>query len=554
MNERIFYLSGNESLEELKDFLEQCSADALFFLFPRKSWIFHQNTDLQALRDLADEKGKILTFVTQNALARTRIQAVGIDVLASLEDREQTPFEKMRAQKESGFSTQKISHIPIETLKNAIAKKQPSSEETEDLKLKISRPVLHALLLLGVFLLGFFLFLLKVAIPDAMVEIEPFQKEEEMHINVHMLSASVFTETDLWRENNGVFAYPIEEVYEIEKTFSHVTQEFQGKNSEGRMKISNSLPEALTFRKGTRMENTAGVTFVTQKWITIPAAKGEENGEITISVEAAERNRYHTFQGEKANMPKGQKFIFPGLSSENQTKVTAENVTEMKGGETKWVYKLSKDDIEKAKGQLIEAARKQKKKEFEYGLSQKFLPEKNMEFLPLSGKQFESEILSITFESPEEELIGQDRSEFSGKIRARIKNYAYSRDDVFALIREKFSQNAPDGMELMSVNNRVLTPEVLYVYDENTRIKVSFSTRGVYQYIIEPKSKKGLLFAQKIKTEIAGKNKDEAKDLLVNNFKEISDVHISLWPFWVTSLPTLPEKIQLETAERENNE
>ena len=95
MNERIFYLSGKESLEELKDFLNQCSADSIFFLFPRKSWIFQQNTDLQKLRNFSDEKNKELIIITKNAIARENIQAIGINVFASLEDREKTPFEKM---------------------------------------------------------------------------------------------------------------------------------------------------------------------------------------------------------------------------------------------------------------------------------------------------------------------------------------------------------------------------------------------------------------------------------------------------------------------------
>lgn len=548
MNERIFYLSGHESLEEMKEKITQCNADGIIFLFPRKSWIFHQNTDLQALRDTMDASKKNFTIVTKNALARTRIQAVGIPVLASLEDREKTPFAQMRTQKDSEFSAKKISNIPIETIRNASQKKKYLQKgDIESLKLKISPPVIHALVLLGIFLFAFFLFLLKVAIVDARVEITPFQKEEEMHINVHMLSSPHFTETDLWRENNGIFTYPIEEIYEVKKTFTHITQEFQGKNASGKMQITNHLSTPLTLRSGTRIKNKKGVVFLLSDWVTVPATKGGKNGVISVSVEAAERDDNLKFQGEKANMPKGQQFFFPGLPDDMRTQVIAENTTEMIGGETKWINKISEDDIKRAKASLEEMAQKKKKEEIEYGVAQRFAPEENMGILPASGKQFEFEVLDISFDTPEEDLIGQDRTEFSGKTKVRVKNYVYSKNALFGLIAEKFKKNAPEGMELLSIDTHFLHPEVLNTYEENTRIKVSFSTRGVYQYVIEPKSKKGLIFSQKIKKEIIGKNQDEAKKILINNFKEISDVSISLWPFWVNNLPTLPEKIYLET-------
>lgn len=570
MNERIFHLSGTESIEELRELLTWCTCRTVVFLFPQKSWIFQQNTDLQSLRDLADDQQKEIILVTQNALARTDIQSMGISVFASLEDREKTPFEQMKLAKDSDFSCKKISTIPLETLRNALQKKAVScdTEKTEHLKNKISRPVLHSLILLGVFLFLFFLFVLHIAIPDAVINISPFKKEEEMHINVHMLSKSEFEESDLWRENNGIFAYPIEQVYEISKTFSHVSQEFQGKNATGKMKITNTLAEDFVFRGGTRMKNKEGIVFVTKSWVKIPAAKNGVSGVTVIDVVASEKDIYQKLQGERANMPKGQKFIFPGLSEKTRLDVTAENISPMTGGETKWQYKISEKDIEKAVSQLIKAARKQKKEELDFALSSLFAEEDAMAFLPLSGKQFESEILQISFEGkiygisgengwekkskkngepyPLSELIGQERTEFSGKIRVRVRNYAYSRESLFLLIAEKFKRSAPEGMELLSVDERVLNPEVLYVYDNNTRIKVSFSTRGVYKYVIEPKSKRGLQFSQKLKNSVLGLNAEEAKDHLINNFPEISDVDIQLWPFWVKNIPLLPEKIQLK--------
>ena len=590
MNERIFHLTGTESIDELKELISWCNASTVVFLFPKKSWLFQQKTDLVALRDFADEKQKEVVVVTQNAIARTEIQAMGMSVFSSLEDREKTPFEKMKLSAGENYSCKKISSIPLETLKNAIQKKAKSCDEekTIELKNKISRPVLHSLILLGVFLFVFFLFVLQVAIPDAVIEISPFKKEEEMHINVNMLSKSEYKESDLWRENNGVFAYPVEQVYEVSKTFSHVTQEFQGKNAEGEMKITNTLDEELVFRGGTRMETPDGITFVLKSWVKIPPARRGKPGIKIVHVVASERDKYEKLQGDRANIPKNQKFIFPGLSVKNQTKIFAENTTAMTGGETKWIYKMTKDDIEKAVSQLIKEVRKQKKDELEFALHSQFPTEKNMEFLPFEGGQFESEILEIsfenkiygrkgkdgwekimkTFEETQEEdiivnaetgekashvekiesaydLIGEERTEFSGKIRVRVKNYAYSRDDLFALISEKFKRSAPKGMELLLVDKRVLHPEILGVYANNTRIKVSFSTRGIYQYIIEPKSKQGLEFSRRLKSEVLGMDREKAKVYLINNFPEISDVKISLWPLWVKKIPSLPEKITL---------
>ncbi len=547
MNERIFHLSGNESLEVLKEFLEHCTADSILFLFPRKSWIFHQNTDLKKLRDFAEKKKKELTIVTNNALARITLQAVGIAVLATLEDREKTPFEKSR----ENFSSKKISTIPIETLRKALNKKTTPYISREKAPIfTLSRPVLHALLLLGILLMGFFFFLLKIAIPVAVVKIAPFKKEEEMHINVHMLSKSVFQESDLWRENNGIFTYPIEKVFVLSKTFSGVSKEFLGENAHGKMKITNTLPEEFTFRNNTRIQNQDGVVFLIQDWITIPPAKNGESSEIEIEVVASEKDKYEKIQGEKGNMPKGQHFFFPGLKEEYQEKIFAENITPLEGGKTEWIYKITKSDIEKAKEQLIKEAKESEKTELLYEIEQLYPERKDeMEMLPLTGKQFLSEIVEIKFEKPEEDLIGEERTEFSGEIRVRVQNYIYSKNDLISLIEEKFKRSAPEGMDLLLVNRRVLVPEVLSLENNNTLLKVSFSTRGIYQYIIEPKSKKGLEFSQKVKKEIVGVRKDEAEKNLINNFEEVSDVQIDLWPTWVKTLPTLSEKIQFEILE-----
>jgi hypothetical protein len=550
MNERIFHLSGDEPIERLKEILDQCNADTVFFLFPRKSWIFRQNTDLQSLRNIADENQKELIIVTKNSTARKLIQSMGIGTLASLEDREKTPFEQQRGD----FSAQKISYIPLESLEKIIKKRGEDREGVEEEKIKknFSRPVLHSLFLLAILIISFFVFLLHVAIPSVSVKISPFKKEEEMHINVHMLSISHFEETDLWRENNGIFVYPLEEVFTLEKTFSSISKEFRGENATGEMKIVNTTPEELTFRSGTRLQNDKGIIFLLPDWVNIPAAKNGVDGTVLVDVVASETSKYNKFQGEDANMPKGQQFIFPALSVENQSKVFAENTTAMEGGKTEWVYKIAQQDVDLAKEKLIEEAKEIEKKEMEYSLLKRFEGENSeMIMLPLDGIHVERELLGITFDVPEEELVGQERTEFTGKIQIRVKNYVYSNSELLKIVEGKFRRSAPEGMELLKIDTRVINPEILSAKEKNTRLKVSFSTRGIYQYVIEPKSKRGVDFSERAKKAILGKNVEEAKKELINNFKEVSDAQIDLWPFWTTKIPLLPEKIQLEILDEE---
>jgi len=114
------------------------------------------------------------------------------------------------------------------------------------------------------------------------------------------------------------------------------------------------------------------------------------------------------------------------------------------------------------------------------------------------------------------------------------------------IIVSKFERLAPDGMKLSSINTDILVISLQNVNTEKNKMKVSVSTRGIYEYVVEPKSEKSAQFIQAAKMAIIGKNKEEAKIILLNNFKEVSDVEISLFPFWKRSIPLLPEKIDFK--------
>ena len=535
INERVFHLSGHETAEELCETIKNAKVDTLFFSFPRSSYLFRHKTTFLLLRTCAEEHGKTLIVITLNALARQEIQALGIETFSSLEDREKTPFEKNR----ENFQSPNIAYIPIDPSK--MEKPKSKKDDIKKEKSFFARPTIHAMLILASMAMALFVFILQIAIPSGKIVIDPAKKQEEMHLNVYFLSKYQYEEKDLWKKNNGIFMTPLEKVFVYESTYSNVSKNSSGENASGRIVLFNNTANEITLRGETRVQNEEGILFFLDTWAKIPA-----NGSTEVSVTASDMDAYGKMQGERGNIEKGTDLIIPGLNEETRKEIFGKTLTNFTGGKTDWVYNVTKQDLEKAKEKWAKEATEKGVNEIEFLFSQlQENEEEEYRLLPMDGPQVELEILEVLYSSPEEELIGQDLASFSGSVRVRVQNSAYSLEHLHDLFWAKYQRIAPDGMTLVSVDTSLFSPRIQKVNNKDGEIKVSFSTSGVYEYIMEQKSQKGYFFVQKVKEEVLNKPRLEAMDVL-QNMREVEEVSIELWPFWVRSLPTLPEKIEVE--------
>lgn len=533
ISERIFSYTVDDLIEDILSDISESSADTLFLLFPRNAPVFAQKTDLQKIRDLADSLHKDITIVTLNFRARKELQSMGIKTLSSLSDKEKTPFEKARAH----YTPQKISYIPIEPASPEKEENRPSPP----LRKNVSRPTLHALFIFCALVFFLFLFIIQIAVPDAQIDITPAKKEEEMHINVHLLNIDTSPEEELWNHNNGIFMIPLEAVFVHKASFTNVSKDFYGSNASGSISLLNTTNEDITLKKGTRITHPQkGITLLLPEWVKIPA-----QGETEIPLTFPGKDIYGSMIGEKGNMETGERWIIPGLSEEMQQRVYGSVQQAFTGGKSGWKYRITQDDITKAKEHWEQESLPFALQKVQSKLSQ--IQESNpmQEYLLLtqSSDFLEIEFLEHNFDTPPESLLGTQQGIISGSVKVRVKGYAYSFNHLKSAFFNKYQKIAPDGMSLKSLNKDLLSLDIRNISEDYSHIKASFSTRGIYAFDLEPQSPHTQSFFIHAKQLIVGKNASEAEEILLNTFTEISDVSLHLSPFWVDDIPILPEKI-----------
>lgn len=532
ISERIFSYAVHVSIEDIFEDIKSSTADTLFLIFPRNTPLFAQKTDLQKIRDFADESGKNITIVTLNARARKEIESIGLSTLSSLSDREKTPFEKARSQ----FSeTKKISYIPIDTSNSSKAAKKENNPTPG-----VARPTLHALFIFCIIVFLLFLFIIQIAVPGAEIHISPAKKEEEMHINVNLLDIEKYEEENLWEYNNGIFMTPLESVFLHNSSFVHVSKDFYGENASGVMSIVNNSSEDITLRKGTRLTHAQGLTITLPQWIKIP-----KQSAIELEMTFPGKDIYGSMIGEKGNMKSGERWIIPGLSEEMQVSIYGEITQDFTGGKTGWKYRITEEDIEKAKQAWTEEAKIKATEEINILLQsmREEHPEKQFLLLTQNSEFLEIEILEYFFETDPQELINKEQGFINGGLKIRVKGFTYSFEYLESAFYTKYQKIAPDGMSLISLNKDLLTFQIQGISKDFSHIESSFSTRGIYSFQLEPQSPHTQRFFVDAKKLILGTHEKEAEQLLLNSFIEISDVSIKLSPFWVTHIPILPEKV-----------
>lgn len=528
LSERILYFSGKEDIDEILEKIRESKSDSLSLVFPIKSNIFEQKTDLQKLRDFIDNTEKNIIFITQNNLVIKELQNIGISALKNLP--EKFPLNKSK----NSINLLNISYIPIDD--SYYDKQKNTNEAPQPI---ISRPSLHAIFILATITLLLFIFIINVIIPEANIIIYPTKKEEEMHINVNFLDKTLFKESELWTYNNGIFMTPLESTFTHSNRFTNISKEFHGSNASGKLIFINNTNEEKDLVKGTRIAHESGFIVKTNTRVLIPA-KGNKVVDYTMP----SKDLYGTIIGERGNIKKDEKFTIIAFPQNIQELVYVKSKNNFLGGKSIWEYKISKEDLEKTKEFLKEEVYQIAENRLNLLLEKHNLnSDYPLKLLTPLKDILSIEIIDYEFKEDPKNLIGKKQGYIDASIKVKIKGYAYSLEYLIGLIESKFKKIAPDNMILSSVNSNNLESFVQKKSSDNSHIKVSFSTRGVYKYDFEYKSDKGKRLLIEASDLILGKNYNDAKNILINNFLEISNVEIELFPFWISKLPVIHEKI-----------
>jgi hypothetical protein len=133
--------------------------------------------------------------------------------------------------------------------------------------------------------------------------------------------------------------------------------------------------------------------------------------------------------------------------------------------------------------------------------------------------------------------VGQVTDSFLSSIKLDVTAVYYSKDDMSALVRSKLKDRVPDGREFLPFTGGAIT-YALESADPKAEVATIRVTADA-DYRLSPTSP--LLQ----KSVIAGKSADEAKTLL-SSIDGVESVNITLHPSWISGLPALKDRINLD--------
>ncbi|MEF8847232.1 MAG: hypothetical protein V5A57_02295 [Candidatus Paceibacterota bacterium] len=283
----------------------------------------------------------------------------------------------------------------------------------------------------------------------------------------------------------------------------------------GKIRVYNDSNQQVTLIPNTGFMSASQKVYKSPERITIPAAKyrgGEKvSGHVDVEVVAAE-------VGEEYNV-KETKFSVPGLNGSTlYHQVYAETITDINGGFEGKDYKVTEQDVKEARKKIEERLKKEGKEK---------LKGKDYIIFPETITQNATE----TFISAQP---GMKTDKFTIQEKVKTKAFAFKREDLKQLV-EKLARKKMEGGKIYEPSLK-LDYEASEVYPEKGRvlINVNFSAK-VYSPVEE----------KEVKAKIRGMSLASLNSWF-NNKNQIAKTEINTWPYWMRSLPSSSEKVEVK--------
>lgn len=399
----------------------------------------------------------------------------------------------------------------------------------------LSMPRLRVYALVGLSVLIFF-FVFFELLPSAEVKIVPRQEASQQTMNIFLYQSGAVIPSE------RVARMELEEItVQIEQTltFAEVSKEFTGESSRMEMTVVNESNEPYALQAGTRFLNEAGMVFRSQAPLFIEAGSQE----VVLAI-ADDLDVYQEVIGERGNLPAGVRWKLPGLRPDEQKMVYATNLSPGQGGMTSYRTVLKEGDLELAKKALEQQLQEAAKRRID---EQRILRNadhatKELELLDydvLTLMSFTGFVLPTNF-------LGQEVNTVPVKGSIVLTMFAYDSHDVVERLSEKLITHVRDGRRLLddTLSRDRLDVRVVDYEDDLSWIKITVELVASEEYVLDPLTPEGALFAKHVRERIAGLSRDEALRI-VKNFPEVEQVDIDIWPPWRRGIPSIPSHINV---------
>ncbi len=286
----------------------------------------------------------------------------------------------------------------------------------------------------------------------------------------------------------------------------------------GTIKVYNKInSNAFTLIKGTHFLSDSGKYFVTLEKIVIPGAQKNLPGSVNAKVQAEESGTDYNIGASKFSVPKlyGTPYYYS---------IWAESNSEMTGGYTGQVKKVTDDDIQKAKDALTKNLLIQAKD----SLKGKLAPDDIL---------LDSAMVSSIVDSGSDVKSGAIADKFNESAKVKIFALVFKKQDLEKFVKNDIlSQLAKDNNFLEKSLNVNYNPEAIDIKEGKLILNLQSSVK-IYQNIN----------TNDLIDLLSMKSGDQIKQTFDQIYDgKISEIKVNFWPFWVKKAPEDRNRIKIK--------
>ncbi len=389
-----------------------------------------------------------------------------------------------------------------------------------------------------------FLFVFFRLLPGATIMVWPTEESVTHTVNVFLLgdTSTGVTVNEIPEKAATQTMIPITVSTSLTYTYTDISQTFAGSSSLVTMTIVNESASPMSLRKDTRMVNQAGMVFLLQEPVVIPAE--DERNVVTL---ASDKDEFGEIIGERGNVPAGLKWNIPGLPESLQPLIYGENRVASTGGTTAFIPVVTAFDLQQAQ-KALEA---RLLREANLLLEDKYLDVQDELGIDLEvmNRSRHDALRDLTYSDLDikESFIGQQMKSFPVSATITLTRFGFDKANVLQKLRNEIITREEKYHNVINESLTIDNMEyhVIRYHDDLRWIKVTATLHAVERMDLGPYSETGKEFRERMRLAIKGKPIDEALRI-IRNFQEVNHATISVWPPWHDLLPTVAANIRVE--------
>lgn len=530
------YLDADDDITAIINNFEHIESERVALVPPKRSTVLQSVVNLKLLRKAAQADDNELVLVTRDPVITNVASQLKILTAPNLETEPAVPEPKTSQPLPSDTIDGNETDDEIGAVAAGVPDKQEKTPETsskqapqaaedsaED-KPKRSKQVpdfsrFKKRLLLGLLLLlliGGGLWWALVVAPRAEVAIEGLTRDVQADFDFQIdpgAEASDYQERVL----AGGLA---QESRTLSSEFEPTGTDIVGERATGEVTIVNCetfSDNSITISSGTALTAANGMVYRASETTLVPGSTSDgpgapcnEDGREEVPVEADDI-------GEEYNIGPTD-YTVDGYDSDD---VFSDGSTPMTGGEEEEVTVVSESDVQEARQSLLEEEREEVRTslESEFDGDGQFIVETSF-----------NEEVTETVSEPE---IGEQTDSARLILETTYTLLAVERDDMEELLATVYREQAE-------------TDELLGLVESGLEEATIETQDGADAFNIEAMGVLGPdIDEPKLKEQLVGMGYREAVDT-IEDIPNVTNVVVDLWPFWVSEVPSNPDKIEID--------